>query len=101
MFYDEESNTTVIKWYPITGRTHQIRVHLKHIGYPIANDVNYGGILYNDFKLIEKPQESELKDKQVKEKDNAEEAKEPIINQIESLEDIVSNFLLISSTLQN
>lgn len=47
MFYDEESNTTVVKCYPITGRTHQIRVHLKYIGHPIANDDNYGGIRHN------------------------------------------------------
>src|SRR5690606_5853688 len=26
-----------------TGRTHQIRVHLSHIGYPIAGDDMYGG----------------------------------------------------------
>lgn len=26
-----------------TGRTHQIRVHLSHIGYPIAGDILYGG----------------------------------------------------------
>lgn len=26
-----------------TGRTHQIRVHMKHIGHPLFNDIEYGG----------------------------------------------------------
>ena len=26
-----------------TGRTHQIRVHMKHIGHPLLNDARYGG----------------------------------------------------------
>ena len=26
-----------------TGRTHQIRIHFKHIGHPLFNDGNYGG----------------------------------------------------------
>ncbi len=30
----------------MTGRTHQIRLHLQLIGLPIANDPCYGGILH-------------------------------------------------------
>ena len=41
-FYDPETDMSVIKCYPETGRTHQIRVHLKKLGYPIANDQMYG-----------------------------------------------------------
>ncbi len=26
-----------------TGRTHQIRVHMQHIGHPLFNDAAYGG----------------------------------------------------------
>ncbi|MDR3261751.1 MAG: RluA family pseudouridine synthase [Tannerella sp.] len=26
-----------------TGRTHQIRIHMKHIGHPVFNDARYGG----------------------------------------------------------
>ncbi len=34
---------TMLKIHPKTGRTHQIRVHLKAIGHPIVGDVLYGG----------------------------------------------------------
>jgi 23S rRNA-/tRNA-specific pseudouridylate synthase len=46
-FYDKETNTSVIKCFPKTGRTHQIRVHLKAIGHPIVNDKMYGGLFMN------------------------------------------------------
>ncbi|XP_022921409.1 RNA pseudouridine synthase 7-like [Cucurbita moschata] len=32
---------SIVLCEPITGRTHQIRVHLQYTGYPIANDVLY------------------------------------------------------------
>ncbi|CAI5732939.1 unnamed protein product [Peronospora destructor] len=38
--------TSLVKCQPITGRTHQIRLHLQLIGFPIANDPCYGGELY-------------------------------------------------------
>ncbi len=52
-----------------TGRTHQIRVHMKHMGNPLFNDDRYGGdkiikgtvftkykqFVHNCFKIIERP----------------------------------------------
>ena len=37
-----KSNKTLIECILDTGRTHQIRVHLNYIGYPIYNDPVYG-----------------------------------------------------------
>lgn len=34
---------TLLELYPKTGRTHQIRVHLKHINHPIFGDELYAG----------------------------------------------------------
>ena len=39
--YDSETNTSLVKCEPKTGRTHQIRRHLKMLGHCIVNDVNY------------------------------------------------------------
>jgi len=36
-------NYSLLELSPITGRTHQLRVHCKEIGYPIVNDIKYGG----------------------------------------------------------
>ena len=36
-------NFTVIKAILETGRTHQIRVHMSHIGHPLLGDFTYGG----------------------------------------------------------
>ncbi|MGB9603535.1 MAG: RluA family pseudouridine synthase, partial [Limisphaerales bacterium] len=48
---------TLFECFPLTGRTHQIRVHLKYAGYPIVGDSLYGGTplflssLKPDYKL--------------------------------------------------
>ncbi|TXT13504.1 hypothetical protein VHUM_00871 [Vanrija humicola] len=39
--YDKERNQSVVHCRPLTGRTHQLRVHLQYLGYPIANDPLY------------------------------------------------------------
>jgi RluA family pseudouridine synthase len=43
---------TLVQCRPHTGRTHQIRVHLKHWGLPICGDLLYGGqpLLLSQFK---------------------------------------------------
>lgn len=43
---------TLVQCRPQTGRTHQIRVHLKHWGLPICGDRLYGGqpLLLSEFK---------------------------------------------------
>ncbi|KAK8809862.1 hypothetical protein WA158_000805 [Blastocystis sp. Blastoise] len=38
---DNEDIYTLLLCIPVTGRTHQIRLHTKYIGHPIYNDVHY------------------------------------------------------------
>ncbi len=51
---------SLIELKPITGRTHQIRVHLKQLGYPIVGDTFYGGESANRLLLHAKSLEITL-----------------------------------------
>jgi tRNA pseudouridine32 synthase/23S rRNA pseudouridine746 synthase len=39
--YDTFTNTSRVELEPITGRSHQLRVHLKALGHPILGDALY------------------------------------------------------------
>lgn len=40
---------SVIELQPITGRAHQLRRHMKHLGHPMIGDVKYGKGTHNRF----------------------------------------------------
>lgn len=40
--FDAASNTSRVELEPVTGRTHQLRLHLAAIGHPILGDALYG-----------------------------------------------------------
>ncbi|PUE66987.1 RluA family pseudouridine synthase [Arcobacter lacus] len=42
IIYDKEKNLTLVEALPLTGRQHQIRVHLHSIGHTILGDPIYG-----------------------------------------------------------
>lgn len=44
----ENKNSSLVELKPQTGRTHQLRVHLQHLGHPIVGDSLYGGARHGD-----------------------------------------------------
>lgn len=41
LFYDQTSDQSVLRCNPISGFSHQIRIHLRNLGYPIVQDTLY------------------------------------------------------------
>ena len=41
LHYNADTNATQVELEPITGRSHQLRVHLKALGHPILGDALY------------------------------------------------------------
>jgi tRNA pseudouridine32 synthase / 23S rRNA pseudouridine746 synthase len=52
--FDAVANTSRVKLIPITGRTHQLRVHLSAVGHAIVGDALYGSqpLLDKAFRLM-------------------------------------------------
>lgn len=48
---EEFKQATLVQASPITGRTHQIRVHAQHAGHPIAWDNHYGDPRFDAYTL--------------------------------------------------
>ncbi|KAH9815247.1 pseudouridine synthase [Melampsora americana] len=90
MSYDPKTDSSVVHCRPITGRSHQIRVHLQFLGHPILNDVIYcsnvawgpeggkGGIFRSptdqDPKSSEKEDVTELIESEVPTKDDVQDS---------------------------
>lgn len=49
---DSKNGFFLVRAFPTTGRTHQIRLHCQHLGIPIAGDVRYGGPELGGFKNV-------------------------------------------------
>jgi tRNA pseudouridine32 synthase/23S rRNA pseudouridine746 synthase len=49
--YDAKTDVSRLELEPITGRTHQLRVHLAALGHPIVGDALYGGIIAHRLML--------------------------------------------------
>ncbi len=59
LFFDAKKNESVVEARPVTGRTHQIRVHLQSLGHPIINDHLYNNPIWSKYPSLE---EADLKE---------------------------------------
>ncbi|WOE32015.1 MULTISPECIES: RluA family pseudouridine synthase [unclassified Acinetobacter] len=44
-FYIQDQAVTRVKLIPVTGRSHQLRVHMQYIGHPMVGDTLYASVL--------------------------------------------------------
>lgn len=50
--YDRDNDHSLVECQPLTGRQHQLRVHLQALGFPIHNDVLYNENSYDEQKSL-------------------------------------------------
>ncbi len=63
---DTNDDYSLVELKPTTGRTHQLRVHLSHLGHPIVGDILYNGKPADRLYLLAKKLEITLPSKERK-----------------------------------
>lgn len=48
---ETKNNMALVRFKPITGRMHQLRVHSRLLGSPIVGDTKYGGVIASNLML--------------------------------------------------
>lgn len=71
VYYDESRDFTIVRCFPLTGRNHQIRQHLLHLGFPVENDREYN------------PELADIKRREKVEKEVCEECQLPVYQDYE------------------
>jgi tRNA pseudouridine32 synthase len=69
--FDEVNNKSLLLVKPVTGRTHQIRVVLQHLGFPIDNDPLYNKKFYQE--LVERDEKMKDLEEEWKKSEKKEE----------------------------